>query len=431
MKKKRKIFVSIICILLAILMALSLILMVVPARAVTQSDIDKLQDELEDLEAQRVAQAELVDTLTANRSLIIERKTALDMQITINRQEIAVLEEELELYDSLLQEKQTQLTNAQAAEDYQYSMLRARMRAMEENGQLGYYAYLFDASSLSDMLSRVADVSDIMHYDSNLEQSLQAARLEVEANAAELEELMDEHDAIRDELEKREAELSAKQSAACNLIANLEGLSDNAQAEYDAIYKAEEEALQEQLKAIAALSAQHAAAVQTYVASTASDSGAASGSSQPASVDLSSLISSSGLRWPLDSTYITSTYGYRVSPTAGASSNHQAIDIDGNTGDRIYAAANGTVIASTYNGGLGYYVTIQHDDGTISTRYAHMSQTAVSVGDSVSAGQVIGYVGATGIATGDHLDYAVYVNGQAVDPLSFYNGSGLAYDPSA
>ena len=85
---------------------------------------------------------------------------------------------------------------------------------------------------------------------------------------------------------------------------------------------------------------------------------------------------------------------------------------------------------ATYNNGLGYYVTIAHG-GDTSTRYSHMTNYIVQPGEYVTQGQVIGYVGSTGIATGDHLDFSISQGGQTVDPLQFYDQSGLTFSPTA
>lgn len=123
--------------------------------------------------------------------------------------------------------------------------------------------------------------------------------------------------------------------------------------------------------------------------------------------------------WPLpSSSRITSYFGYRPQPTAGASSYHQGIDIGAPTGSVIVAAKSGTVTASTSNSIRGNYVEITHDDG-IKTVYMHMHARAVSVGETVIRGETIGYVGSTGVATGPHLHFSVVQNGTNVNPLYF------------
>ncbi len=120
---------------------------------------------------------------------------------------------------------------------------------------------------------------------------------------------------------------------------------------------------------------------------------------------------------------ITSRFGYRIDPFTGEERYHSGIDIDGyhNDGKPIVAAAEGTVVASTSNSGYGNYVIIDHGNGYM-TLYGHMSGRAVSNGDKVSQGQTIGYLGATGRATGTHCHYEVFLNGNRIDPEQFYSG---------
>lgn len=117
---------------------------------------------------------------------------------------------------------------------------------------------------------------------------------------------------------------------------------------------------------------------------------------------------------------ITSGFGYRSSPTAGASSYHQGIDIAASRGSVVSAADGGKVVYAGYNGGYGNQIVIQHDDGT-QTYYSHLDHISVRKGQSVSQKQYIGNVGSTGISTGPHLDFRVNVGGQFVDPLKYFS----------
>lgn len=131
--------------------------------------------------------------------------------------------------------------------------------------------------------------------------------------------------------------------------------------------------------------------------------------------------SASGLLWPANSHYITSNYGYRIDPVGGIVSDfHLGTDIAGNTGDPVYAAQGGTVIRASWFDTYGNCIEVQHANGLV-TRYAHLSAYHVSVGDTVTQGQVIGDIGATGNVTGPHLHFETLLNGTRLDPMTYFS----------
>lgn len=135
----------------------------------------------------------------------------------------------------------------------------------------------------------------------------------------------------------------------------------------------------------------------------------------------SSIIIGDNLLWPANSKVINSNYGYRIDPVGGVLGDfHLGVDINGSTGDPVYAAQGGTVIRASWFSTYGNCIDIQHPSGLV-TRYAHLSAYHVSVGDTVSQGQVIADIGATGNVTGPHLHFETIVNGSTVDPLSYFN----------
>jgi murein DD-endopeptidase MepM/ murein hydrolase activator NlpD len=124
--------------------------------------------------------------------------------------------------------------------------------------------------------------------------------------------------------------------------------------------------------------------------------------------------------WPLTG-WISSGYGSRRDPFTGGTDFHPGLDISGNTGQEIQAPADGVVLDASYSGNYGNLVTIDHGFG-ITTRYAHLSRFAISPGQQVRRGEVIGYVGTTGRSTSSHLHYEVLVNGQLTNPLNLLSG---------
>ncbi|AZK46389.1 M23 family metallopeptidase [Paenibacillus lentus] len=119
--------------------------------------------------------------------------------------------------------------------------------------------------------------------------------------------------------------------------------------------------------------------------------------------------------WPADSLKTTSPFGKRQDPFTGRPTLHNGLDIKGNVGDLIYAAADGTVTDAGYSSTRGNYVTIRHPSG-LSTNYLHLHEIATTVGDEVEQGDVIGTLGSTGRSTGPHLHFEVVKNGVMVDP---------------
>ena len=121
---------------------------------------------------------------------------------------------------------------------------------------------------------------------------------------------------------------------------------------------------------------------------------------------------------PISGGRLTSSFGRRNRPTAGASTNHKGVDWGTPTGTPVYASCGGTVARAGWGGGYGYCVYINHPDGK-QTRYAHLSKVLVSAGQSVSQGQLIARSGSTGVSTGPHLHFEILVNGVSVNPLQY------------
>ena len=126
--------------------------------------------------------------------------------------------------------------------------------------------------------------------------------------------------------------------------------------------------------------------------------------------------------------HITSPYGLRRHPILGYVRMHAGIDYGAPFGSPIYAVRDGVVTFSGRHGGHGNYVRLDHGGG-IGTGYGHMSRIAVSVGTRVHAGQVIGYVGSTGLSTGPHLHFEVYQNGHTVNPALMRFNTAPRFDP--
>lgn len=424
MKNIKKSLRSVFCALLAA----AALAAALPAYAVSQAEIDDLQKKLDALEQQAQEQQDVINDLTSQKARFITRKLALDNKIEINRQMIELIGEQIEIYDEIIAEKQAELDKALEKETAQTELLRSRIRAMEENSTYSYASFIFDSSSVTELLSRIGDVNDIMHYDKTLEEEYMAAREDVESIKKSYEEARHEQELLQKELDTKQAELDAQVEAAYTMIADIETLSDDAQAEYDAIAEEEakaEETLQEAIRKRAAEQAKYNQNNNSNNGGGGNSGGSGGNSGGGGSSGGGSATSLSNLQWPVPScTLITSRFGYRVAPTTGASTYHGGLDIGAGMGVSIVAAGAGDVIYAGANGGYGNCVMIDHGNGVV-TVYAHMSSIGVSYGQYVTAGQYVGAVGSTGVSTGPHCHFEIRINGAQTDPAAYF--SGLSY----
>ena len=420
MKNIKKSLRSVFCALLAAAaLAASL-----PAYAVSQAEINDLQKKLDALEQQAQEQQDVINDLTSQKARFITRKLALDNKIEINRQMIELIGEQIEIYDEIIAEKQAELDKALEKETAQTELLRSRIRAMEENSTYSYASFIFDSSSVTELLSRIGDVNDIMHYDKTLEEEYMAAREDVESIKKSYEEARHEQELLQNELDTKQAELDAQVEAAYTMIADIETLSDDAQAEYDAIAEEEakaEETLQEAIRKRAAEQAKYNQNNNSNNGGGGNSGGSGGNSGGGGSSGGGSATSLSNLQWPVPScTLITSRFGYRVAPTTGASTYHGGLDVGAGMGASIVAAGAGDVIYAGENGGYGNCVMIDHGNGVV-TVYAHMSSIGVSYGQYVTAGQYVGAVGSTGVSTGPHCHFEIRRNGSYIAPQNVFN----------
>ena len=411
---------SAISVLLSLVLMFSLVLCFTPTNAnaaTTQAEIDELKEQRNQLKEQQKDIQNTVNSLRGQQDKLIELKTALDEKNAITLQQILNLEEQIALHEELIEQKSVELEKAQDVADEQLSRLKVRIRNMEENGRYNYVAVLFGAESISEFLSLMDDIGDIMKSDRDLENSYKEA-------VTDLKTVKSEYEEARLELKEQKAELT-------NLSAQLE--KDIAEANA-AILELEGD-ISANSAILSQLNAQDKE-MQDKINQKIKELNEQNKPSNPSNPSNPSKPSGSGTLtvWPSYCTYITSVQGNRVHPITGQYGTHGGTDIGASYGSAIYAAGSGTVVTaynnSAYNGGYGNYAMINHGNG-IQTLYAHMSVCSVTVGQTVSAGQTIGYVGSTGRSTGPHLHFEVRVNGSRVDPQSYYPGISFSYSPTA
>ena len=364
---------------------------VVPASAVTQAEIDAMKEEANSLKQQQEEIQDQLDSLAADRENAMARKTLLEQQINATRAEINSIAAQISKYDELIAQKQTELDEAEAEEQAQYELFCERVRYMEEQGEVSYWSILFSSADFSDLLDNTMMVQEIMDYDNQIMDQLIALREQIESDKAELETARQEQQDAKAEQEAAQANLQAQESEVDALLSQISNQED------------ELEAREAQLRAASDAATAEIAAAERELAA-----------------QIANVPSESGFLWPLPGRYnLSSLFGSRKHPITGKANNHTGIDIPASSGTSILAAKSGVVTTSTYNNSYGNYVVVSHSDGT-STLYAHMVRRNCSKGDTVSQGQVIGYVGTTGSSTGNHLHFEVRVNGSRVDPINYF-----------
>lgn len=416
--KKRKLFVSIVAVLLALLMVFSLVASALGfmAGAVSQSDVDQLQQQKTTLSQQKDAKKAQLDALRTQQAGFVQVKAALDEKNEVAQQEILVTEEQIALYDEMIAEKEAEAQKAQAAANEQLALYKQHLRAMEENGTFNFYlSVLFGAKDFGDLLARIDMITEIMEKDKAVEDGYKEARDYALEIKAEYEAYKAELDEKKAQLEAEVEQLKAEIAEASQMIADLQADIDAYTAEYNQM-AANEQSVQAQIDALTRQLQEEERQRE--------EEAKANGTTAPTNTAVTGTY-----QWPATSTYITSKYGNRVHPIFGTTKFHSGVDVGAAAGTNVTAADGGTVSVATYSSSYGNYVMIYHSDGT-STLYAHMSALAVSQGQTVNKGDVLGYVGETGWANGPHLHFEIRSGGSTVDPLAYF-GLGFTYAADA
>ena len=434
--KNRKRFVSILAGLMAALMILTLILSLLPTRAsaASSSEIRKQINELKEQKKEIQAQIEdLKDQYQENENEIadiVARKNIIDQEIGLLHAQITNITEQISAFSVLVADKQDELDNAQTRFEQMNEDCKVRIRAMEEEGSLTYWEVLFKATSFSNLLDRLNMVEEIAASDIRRLQELSDAADAVEVSRQELALEKEELDATKAELDATQAQLDEKREEADALIQELLSHAEELEALQEQKEKEDEElmahiaemeqaynrAKEEEWLAHIATATTAAPTTQPGGGDGGIDFGNGGGSNNSGGNNNAG--STSWIR-PCSYVKVTSPYGFREQPTAGASRFHQGIDLGAPAGTTIVASRAGTVTSAGYSNSLGWYVTINHGDG-FSSMYGHMLGPAyVSSGSYVSQGQSIGGVGSTGISTGNHLHFAILYNGAYQNPAAY------------
>ncbi len=317
---------------------------------------------------------------------ISEEKRVLDEEAEAAIAEHEASKAELAETESRMAENQRQLDELDKDYDQQSDRLGKRVRDIYINGQISYLDVLFGAKDFSDFMTRMDLLKRVIKQDYDLVQTVLSEKSEIESKQADLEkdrvQKAEQEKKTRAAREQREEKVKKRQAL-------LDKLKTD-KAYYDRMYD-EMMAASRQVTRMIQGSAQYSGPV----------SGGGTG----------------GMIWPISGP-VTSEFGWRVHPITGTQKFHSGIDIGGDYGQPIRAAQGGTVTYAGWISGYGNAVIINHGSG-ITTLYGHNQSLAVSVGQSVSQGQVIAYCGSTGNSTGPHCHFEVRQNGEPVSPYGY------------
>ena len=340
-------------------------------------------------ENQKTAQ-ELLNNLQNAKLSIEDYITRLDEMLTKMQSDIYTLEKSKGALEQSISETQQELDEAKNAQTQQYESMKFRIQMVYESGQKRYLDVLLSATSMTDMLNKSEYISQVSLYDYNLLNQLKTAKEKVANIKQKLDKDLEANEILQEELKKQQEALE-------KILAEK-----NAQVkEYEASIKLQEDEVAKYTRA--------KEEAESVIAS----------AELAASSSMSSTYVGGVFQWPVPGNYtITSPFGNRNSPTAGASSNHRGIDIACPSGSNVVAAADGIVIVAAYNYAEGNYVCIDHGGGVV-TVYMHNSSLLVTVGENVVAGQSIALSGSTGVSTGPHSHFGVRINGEYVDPMAY------------
>lgn len=387
--KKKKVFISVAAIILTIVFVVSFIASAFPARAT------ELSEQLAGAQSQRKAAEQELANIQNKKKSAESDKVRLAGEIEALNGQIASVQAEITATNAKLAAKEVELADAEAACEAQFTSFKTRARIMYENGPSTYIEILFGSGSFSEFMSNIQIVKSLLDYDNRILEERKAVREEIALQKAEIESIKANQETRKKTLTEMKSTLSAKQQAQSAVIAQLDSEAATVKKRIEE-QKAEESRIQNMIN-------QAVSQQKTQTVSTVTSSGTGT------------------MQWPCPSTrYVTSEFGSRSRPVAGASTNHKGLDIGGGVGADIVAADSGMVLFSGNSSSYGKYIVLSHGNGT-TTLYAHCSQLLVSAGASVTKGQVIAKVGSTGISSGPHLHFEVSVNGERKNPRDYVN----------
>lgn len=381
------------------------ILAAVPVYGSNKKDIDTAKGKITSLEDEKKKTEQAIKELEGLKSDTEAYVKKLDSNLSVLNNEMDTLAVQISDKEAVIEQTRIKLEEARVVETDQYEAMKKRIKYMYEKGESSYLDLLMQSRSMSELLNKSEYIAQISAYDRKMFDKFVAVKEGIAADEVVLQTEYGELMSLQEQTKAKQASVEQLVSEKTTELKRFENQIDTKEAEasaYEADIKAQEAAIQ-QIEA--ELKRQEEEARKKAEAEGAKYNTVSIGNIK--------------FIWPCpSSSRVTSGFGGRSSPTEGASTNHQGMDIGAPTGTNIVAAADGTVTISTYSYSSGNYIMINHGGG-VSTVYMHCSQLLVAEGATVKQGQVIAKVGSTGYSTGPHLHFGVRLNGSYVNPAKY------------
>ena len=367
--------------------ALNLALSLLISLSVTGTALaDDLEDQLADLQRQAEEQQAKTNEASAKVENVSERLRQIQEELRVATAEYKEVKGQLDSVEDKISDNTELLEKTEA--DLKVKNKKLQQRVRDIYGQISYVDVLFGAKDFADLMTRMDVLKRIIKHDYDLIMKVKEEKATVENTRAQLEKDKAEAEVLVTDAQAKKAKVEDKESEQQVLLDQAIYDRDTSERMYEEIMAASQEV---------------ANMIRRSQMSSAGYSGAPAGAG--------------GMIWPISGP-ITSEFGWRTHPIFGTARFHSGLDIGGDYGMPIYAAASGTVIYAGWISGYGNAVIIDHGGG-VTTLYGHNDSLNVSEGENVAQGQVIAMCGSTGNSTGPHCHFEVRENGEPVSPYGY------------
>ena len=378
----------------------SIFLMVILLLTVTMPAIfaQTAQERKQELENKLDDVKDAKQEVTTQKNSVLDEIGELDSQIEEYETEITKLNKKITDLKKSIDKNEKEIKKLEKEFKEKEEAFVERMVAIYEDGQTTYLDMLLSSDNIVSFISSYYMISELAEADKAMMDSIQQQKSKIEETKKQLENEKQEIVTSKSKIEEKTKTLNNAKSSKQSKVNSLTAQEKKLQAQIDEFNSAIKEAQKEIDKAI-----KNSSGYQ----------GSFSGT----------------LSWPVStSSYgyniITSGYGRRDQPTAGASTSHKALDI-GISYQTVYAPADGYIVTAGWQSGYGNFIMIKHSN-SLYTCYGHLSEYKVSSGQTVTRGQAIAVSGNTGVSTGPHLHFEVRTSGSydsRVNPLNYISDS--------